>query len=186
MSTVISTGALKITPAHDINDYQLGIKYKLESINIFNDDGTLNEFAGLLVGMDRFEARKAILPLLEEAQLLIKVENYVHKVGYSERTQEVIEPKLSRQWFCDMAALPRPALEVVMEWDGGVVLSDRFKNTYAIGGECQDWCISRQLWVGTAHSAYYLPSEVVVAAIKRSLSHWAVEKDFRMDIRISI
>ncbi len=180
------TGALKITPAHDINDYQLGIKYKLESINIFNDDGTLNEFAGLLVGMDRFEARKAILPLLEEAQLLIKVENYVHKVGYSERTQEVIEPKLSRQWFCDMAALARPALEVVMN-DEVRFFPDKFKNTYAHWVEnVKDWCISRQLWWGHRIPAYYLPNqEVVVAASQEEAYHLARERFPELDIRIS-
>ena len=112
---VFGTGALKITPAHDINDYQLGIKYKLDTINIFNDDGSLNESAGLLVGMDRFQAREAIIPLLEAGGYLVKVEDYVNQIGYSERTQEVIEPKLSVQWFCDMQSFAAPALEVVMK-----------------------------------------------------------------------
>ena len=99
------TGALKITPAHDINDYNLGIKYNLPTINIFNDNGTLNESATLLVGTDRFEAREKIIPLLEAAGNLVKIEDYTNKVGYSERTNAVIEPKLSMQWFCDMKKL---------------------------------------------------------------------------------
>ena len=169
------TGALKITPAHDINDYQLGIKYKLESINIFNDDGTLNEFAGLLVGMDRFEARKAILPLLEEAQLLIKVENYVHKVDIpnvprGDRTQAL------RQWFCDMAALARPALEVVMN-DEVRFFPDKFKTPCPLGGECQRLVYQPTIVVGTPHSAYYLPNqEVVVAASQEEAYHLARER----------
>ena len=99
------TGALKITPAHDINDYELGLKHNLESIDIFNDDGTLNEAAQVLVGEDRFKARKLIIPLLEEAGNLVKTEDYMNKVGYSERTDAVIEPKLSLQWFLKMKEL---------------------------------------------------------------------------------
>ncbi|HPX59096.1 MAG TPA: class I tRNA ligase family protein, partial [Bacteroidales bacterium] len=109
------TGALKITPAHDINDYQLGIKHNLETVNIFNDNGTLNEDAQLLVGVDRFKAREAIVPLLEKEGNLVKIEDYVNKVGFSERTQEVIEPKLSQQWFCKMETLAQPALKVVAD-----------------------------------------------------------------------
>ena len=111
------TGALKITPAHDINDYNLGIKHHLETINIFNDNGTLSENAQFLVGMDRFEARKAIIPMLEEAGSLVKIEDYTNKVGFSERTNEVIEPKLSLQWFCKMGELAKPALDAVMNGD---------------------------------------------------------------------
>ncbi|MCQ2286094.1 MAG: valine--tRNA ligase [Bacteroidales bacterium] len=158
------TGALKITPAHDINDYNLGIKYKLDTINIFNDNGTLNEDAQFLVGMDRFEARKAILPLLEEAGALVKIEDYVNKVGYSERTHEVIEPKLSMQWFCDMQALAKPALEVVMN-DTIKFYPEKFKNTYSHWMEnVKDWCISRQLWWGHRIPAYYLPNKEFVVA----------------------
>ena len=158
------TGALKITPAHDINDYQLGIKYKLDSINIFNDNGTLNEAAQLLVGMDRFAAREAIVPLLEKAGNLVKIEDYINKIGFSERTNEIIEPKLSLQWFCDMKALAKPALDAVMN-DCIALYPEKLKNTYAHWMEnVKDWCISRQLWWGHRIPAYYLPNKEIVVA----------------------
>lgn len=171
------TGALKITPAHDINDYNLGIKYKLDTINIFNDNGTLNEAAQFLVGVDRFEARKQIIPMLEAAGNLVKIEDYTNKVGYSERTNEVIEPKLSLQWFCDMASLAKPALDVVMK-DEIKFYPDKFKNTYAHWMEnVKDWCISRQLWWGHRIPAYHLPNrEFVVAVSKEEAFKIAVEK----------
>ncbi len=171
------TGALKITPAHDINDYNLGIKYKLDTINIFNDNGTLNEAAQFLVGVDRFEARKQIIPLLEAAGNLMKIEDYTNKVGYSERTNEVIEPKLSLQWFCDMASLAKPALDVVMK-DEIRFYPDKFKNTYAHWMEnVKDWCISRQLWWGHRIPAYHLPNrEFVVAVNKEEAFKMATEK----------
>ena len=158
------TGALKITPAHDINDYNLGIKHHLETINIFNDNGTLNENAQFLVGMDRFEARKAIIPLLEEGGNLVKIEDYTNKVGFSERTNEVIEPKLSLQWFCKMGELAKPALDAVM--NGEITFHpDKFKNTYAHWMEnIKDWCISRQLWWGHRIPAWYLPNHEFVVA----------------------
>ena len=158
------TGALKITPAHDINDYNLGIKHHLETINIFNDNGTLNENAQFLVGMDRFEARKAIIPLLEEGGNLVKIEDYTNKVGFSERTNEVIEPKLSLQWFCKMEELAKPALDAVM--NGDITFHpDKFKNTYAHWMEnIKDWCISRQLWWGHRIPAWYLPNHEFVVA----------------------
>ena len=158
------TGALKITPAHDINDYNLGIKHHLETINIFNDNGTLNENAQFLVGMDRFEARKAIIPLLEEAGNLVKIEDYTNKVGFSERTNEVIEPKLSMQWFCKMGDLAKPALDAVM--NGDIKFHpEKFKNTYAHWMEnIKDWCISRQLWWGHRIPAWYLPNHEFVVA----------------------
>ena len=158
------TGALKITPAHDINDYNLGIKHHLETINIFNDNGTLNENAQFLVGMDRFEARKAIIPLLEEGGNLVKIEDYTNKVGFSERTNEVIEPKLSLQWFCKMGELAKPALNAVM--NGEITFHpDKFKNTYAHWMEnIKDWCISRQLWWGHRIPAWYLPNHEFVVA----------------------
>ena len=159
------TGALKITPAHDINDYNLGIKHHLETINIFNDNGTLSEAAQFLVGMDRFEARKAIIPLLEEAGSLVKIEDYTNKVGFSERTNEVIEPKLSMQWFCKMGDLAKPALDAVMNGDIRFH-PEKFKNTYAHWMEnVKDWCISRQLWWGQRIPAWYLPDgQIVVEA----------------------
>ena len=158
------TGALKITPAHDINDYNLGIKHHLDTINIFNDNGTLAEAAQFLVGMDRFEARKAIIPLLEEAGSLVKIEDYTNKVGFSERTNEVIEPKLSLQWFCKMGELAKPALDAVM--NGDIQFHpDKFKNTYAHWMEnIKDWCISRQLWWGHRIPAWYLPNHEFVVA----------------------
>ena len=158
------TGALKITPAHDINDYNLGIKHHLETINIFNDNGTLNENAQFLVGMDRFEARKAIIPLLEEGGNLVKIEDYTNKVGFSERTNEVIEPKLSMQWFCKMGDLAKPALDAVMNGDINFH-PEKFKNTYAHWMEnIKDWCISRQLWWGHRIPAWYLPNHEFVVA----------------------
>ena len=158
------TGALKITPAHDINDYNLGIKHHLETINIFNDNGTLSENAQFLVGMDRFEARKAIIPMLEEAGSLVKIEDYTNKVGFSERTNEVIEPKLSLQWFCKMDEMAKPALKAVMD-NHIKFYPEKFKNTYSHWMEnVKDWCISRQLWWGHRIPAYYLPNQEFVVA----------------------
>lgn len=158
------TGALKITPAHDINDYNLGIKHHLETINIFNDNGTLNESAQFLVGMDRFEARKAIIPMLEESGNLVKIEDYVNKVGFSERTNEVIEPKLSLQWFCKMDEMAKPALDAVVNGDIKFY-PEKIKNTYTHWMEnVKDWCISRQLWWGHRIPAFYLPNHEFVVA----------------------
>ncbi len=159
-------GALKITPAHDINDYELGLKHNLESIDIFNDDGTLNEAAQVLVGEDRFKARELIVPMLEEAGNLVKTEDYMNKVGFSERTNAVIEPKLSLQWFLKMKELGAPALEHVMN-DDVQLQPAKFKNTYRHWMEnVKDWCISRQLWWGHRIPAYFYgegPNDYVVA-----------------------
>lgn len=161
------TGALKITPAHDINDYNLGIKYKLDSIDIFNDDGTLNEKAELFIGEDRFVARELAAKELEKQGDMVKVEDYVNKVGFSERTDEVIEPKLSLQWFLKMDALAAPALEAVMN-DTVKFHPSKFKNTYRHWMEnVRDWCISRQLWWGQRIPAYYLPNREYVVAMNR-------------------
>jgi valyl-tRNA synthetase len=159
------TGCLKITPAHDINDYEIGIKHNLESIDIFNDDGTLNESAIVFVGTDRFEARDLVSEELEKQGHLAKVEEYINKVGFSERTDAVIEPKLSMQWFLKMDGLVKPALENVMN-DTIQIHPAKFKNTYNHWMEnIKDWCISRQLWWGHRIPAWYLPSsnEYVVA-----------------------
>jgi len=158
------TGALKITPAHDINDYNLGLKYKLDTIDIFNDDGTLNEKAELYIGKDRFAVRKEIVKDLDAKKYLVKTEDYVNKVGFSERTDEVIEPKLSLQWFLKMEDLAKPALEVVMN-DTIEFHPKKFKNTYRHWMEnVKDWCISRQLWWGQRIPVYYLPNNEMIVA----------------------
>jgi len=158
------TGALKITPAHDINDYEIGDKHNLESIDIFNDDGTLNENAQLYIGQDRFTVRNVIVKDLDNAGHIIKIEDYVNKVGYSERTDAVIEPKLSMQWFLKMEDLAKPALDNVMN-DNVQFHPAKFKNTYKHWMEnVKDWCVSRQLWWGQRIPAYYLPEGGYVVA----------------------
>ncbi|MFP4022958.1 MAG: valine--tRNA ligase [Thiohalospira sp.] len=158
------TGALKITPAHDINDYEIGDKHQLESIDIFNDDGTLNESAQLYVGEDRFVVREKIVKDLEKEGHILKVEDYINKVGYSERTDAVIEPKLSMQWFCKMDEMAKPALDNVMN-DNIQFHPKKFKNTYKHWMEnVKDWCVSRQLWWGHRIPAYYLPEGGFVVA----------------------
>ncbi|UJP63688.1 valine--tRNA ligase [Mongoliitalea daihaiensis] len=161
------TGCLKVTPAHDVNDYELGIKHKLAVIDILNDDGTLNEKAQILVGEDRFIARKKIGKLLDEADQLEKIEEYKSNVGHSERTNAVVEPKLSLQWFLKMEDITKPALSSVME-DIIQLHPPKFKNMYRSWMEnVRDWCISRQLWWGHQIPAYYLPNgEYVVAKTK--------------------
>lgn len=158
------TGCLKVTPAHDINDYELGLKHKLEVIDILNDNGTLNEKAQILVGEDRFVARKMIGKLLKEADQLEKIEDYKSNVGHSERTDAVIEPKLSLQWFLKMEDITKPALKSVMD-DVIQLHPPKFKNMYRSWMEnVRDWCISRQLWWGHRIPAFYLPNgEFVVA-----------------------
>ncbi len=158
------TGCLKVTPAHDVNDYMLGEKHNLPSIDIFNDNGTISEAGGLYVGLDRFDVRKQIAIDLEKAGLLEKVEDYDNKVGYSERTNVVIEPKLSMQWFLKMEGLARPALDAVMN-DDIKFYPAKFKNTYRHWMEnIKDWCISRQLWWGHRIPAYFLPEGGYVVA----------------------
>lgn len=158
------TGCLKVTPAHDINDYMLGQKHNLESIDIFNDDGTISEAGGLYVGMDRFEVRKQIEKDLESAGLLERVEDYDNKVGFSERTHVPIEPKLSMQWFLKMKHFADLALPPVMN-DEIKFYPAKYKNTYRHWLEnIKDWCISRQLWWGHRIPAYYLPGGGFVVA----------------------
>lgn len=158
------TGCLKVTPAHDLNDYELGVKHHLEVIDILNDDGTLNEKAQILVGEDRFIARKKIAILLEEAGALEKVEEYKSQVGFSERTDAVIEPKLSLQWFCKMGEMAKPALDYVNNGDIKLI-PDKFINTYRHWMEnVKDWCISRQLWWGQQIPAFYAPNGDVAVA----------------------
>lgn len=149
------TGCLKVTPAHDVNDYMLGEKYNLPSIDIFNDNGTIAPAGELYVGMDRFAVREQIVRDLEVAGLLEKTEDYTNKVGFSERTNVPIEPKLSMQWFLKMEGLAKPALDAVMD-DEIRFYPPKFKNTYRHWMEnVKDWCISRQLWWGHRIPAYY-------------------------------
>lgn len=167
------TGGLKVTPAHDPNDYALGVTHNLPVLDILNDDGTLNEKAQILVGQDRFAARKAIIKLLEESGNLIKTEDYKSNVGTSERTGAVIEPKLSLQWFLKMDELAKPAFENVMN-DTVQLHPSKFKNMYRSWMENpHDWCISRQLWWGQRIPAFYMQDGTVIVAKNK---HEALEK----------
>jgi valyl-tRNA synthetase len=171
------TGCLKVTPAHDVNDYMLGEKYNLPSIDIFEPDGKIAPAGGMYVGMDRFEVRTKIMEDLKAAGLVEKVEDYVNKVGHSERTDAVIEPKLSTQWFVKMTDLVKPALAAVEEDDIKLVPA-KFKNTYRHWmTNIKDWCISRQLWWGHRIPAYFLPDgSYVVAESDEEALALAIEK----------
>jgi valyl-tRNA synthetase len=161
------TGALKVTPAHDMNDYQLGQKYQLEIIDTMNDDGTMSEAAQLFVGEDRLDVRKKIVPLLEAAGHLVKVEEYTNQVGFSERTDAMVEPRLSLQWWVSMKNIAAPALKAVMDEDISFHPA-KFKNLYRHWMEnIKDWCISRQLWWGHRIPAYYAPDGTFVVAISK-------------------
>ncbi len=173
------TGCLKVTPAHDTNDYELGRKYNLPSIDLFNDNGTLNDHGAHYAGKDRFEVRKEIEKELDEKGYLVKTEDIINKVGFSERTNAVIEPKLSMQWFVSMKELAQPALDNVM--NGNIQFHpDKFKNTYRHWMEnVKDWCISRQLWWGHRIPAWYYgnrPDDFVVAKTKEEALRLASEK----------
>ena len=179
------TGCLKVTPAHDVNDYMLGEKYNLPSIDIFNDNGTLSEAAGLYIGMDRFDVREQIEKDLAAAGLLEKVEAYTNKVGFSERTNVPIEPKLSMQWFLKMQHFADMALPPVMN-DELKFYPAKYKNTYKNWLEnIKDWCISRQLWWGHRIPAYFLPEGVyVVAATPEEALALAKEKTGNADLKL--
>lgn len=168
------TGCLKVTPAHDMNDFDLGQKHELETINIMNADGTLSEEAQFYIGVDRFEARKLIVKDLDDQGFLVKIEEYTNKVGYSERTDVVIEPRLSLQWWVKMKDISKPALDAVMEGDIDFH-PKKFENTYRHWMDnIKDWCISRQLWWGHQIPAYYFGDEdnkdfVVAKTIEEAL-----------------
>ena len=172
------TGCLKITPAHDINDYNIGIKHHLPSIDILNDNGTLSENAQLYVGKDRFVVRDEIIKDLDAAGYVVKIENYVNKIGLSERSHAVIEPKLSLQWFLKMDKLAKPALELV---ENGTIKfhPEKFKNTYRYWlTNIKDWCISRQLWWGQRIPVYYLPNGDMFVAHSKEEAFKQVEEKF--------
>ncbi|MDP4263087.1 MAG: valine--tRNA ligase [Bacteroidota bacterium] len=172
------TGALKVTPAHDMNDYQLGQKHHLEIVDIFNEDGTLNEKAQVFVGEDRFEARKKIVKELEAKGHIVKIEDYTSEVGYSERTDAVVEPRLSLQWWVDMKKISGPALKAVME-DEIRFYPGKFKNLYRYWMEnIRDWCISRQLWWGHRIPAWYdEQGNVYVAATEEEARRQALSRE---------
>ncbi len=185
------TGCLKVTPAHDVNDYMLGDKYGLESIDIFNDNGTVSEAGGMYVGMDRFDVRKKIMEDLAAEDLVEKIEDYVNKVGHSERTDAVIEPKLSMQWFVKMNDLVGPAIEAV-EIDAIKFVPAKFKNIYRHWmTNIKDWCISRQLWWGHQIPAWFMPGggfvvaeneeEALIKAIEKSGDSSLTLADLRRD-----
>ncbi len=181
------TGCLKITPAHDINDYEIGNRHNLESIDIFNDNGTLSPAAQLYVGKDRFEVRKLIIPELENAGNIAKIDDYTNKIGRSERTHAVIEPKLSMQWFLQMEGLAKPALENVLN-DTVQFHPAKFKNVYKHWMEnIQDWCISRQLWWGQRIPAYYIgtTNDFVVAKTAEEALKLAQDKTGIVNLTIT-
>ncbi len=183
------TGALKVTPAHDMNDYQLGQKYHLEIIDTMNDDGTMSEAAQLFIGEDRFEVRKKIIPLLESAGNLVKIEEYTNQIGFSERTDVIVEPRLSLQWWVSMQSISAPALKAVMD-DEIHFHPAKFKNLYRHWMEnIKDWCISRQLWWGHRIPAWYTPDGAFVVAaskedaweeFKKQNTHFSIT-DIRQD-----
>jgi valyl-tRNA synthetase len=180
------TGALKVTPAHDINDYMLGDKHNLESVDIFNDDGTMSLAAQLYIGKDRFEVRKEIVKDLEKAGHIAKIEDYTNKIGFSERTDAVIEPKLSMQWFLNMKDISQPALDAVI--NGEIKIHPpKFVNTYRHWMEnVKDWCLSRQLWWGHRIPAWYLPEGgFVVAENENEALTLAKEKTGNVNLKLA-
>jgi valyl-tRNA synthetase len=181
VATDFGSGALKITPAHDMNDNQIGIKHGLAVYDILNEDGTLSNEAQLLIGKDRFEARKEIVVLLEQAGHVVKIEDYVHQVGFSERTDVVVEPRLSLQWWVDMKKIAGPALSAVQ--DGEINFHPaKFKNLYRHWMEnIKDWCISRQLWWGHQIPAWYDAEGRFVVAMNEQDAKENFSKAYNID-----
>ena len=179
------TGALKVTPAHDVNDFDLGVKHELQTVDVFNDDGTMSAEAGIYPGEDRFVVRKKFAADLEAAGFIEKIEDYKNNVGRSERTNAVVEPRLSLQWYVDMKALAGPALAAV-ENDDIEFFPKNQKNLYRHWMEnIRDWCISRQLWWGHRVPAWYYNEEVFVAENAESALKLAREKTGNADLLLS-
>jgi len=184
VSMDFGTGALKVTPAHDMNDYQLGQKHNLEVIDILTEDGKLNEAAQLYIGQDRFEARKNIAKDLEEKGHLIKTEDYTNQLGFSERTDAVVEPRLSLQWWVSMKKISEPALQAVMQ-EEIKFYPTKFKNLYRHWMEnIRDWCISRQLWWGHRIPAWYAPDGSFKVAETRELAYEQFQQENNADFPI--
>lgn len=181
VATDFGSGALKITPAHDMNDNQIGIKHGLAVYDILNEDGTLSNEAQLLIGKDRFEARKEIVVLLDQAGHVVKIEDYVHQVGFSERTDVVVEPRLSLQWWVDMKKIAGPALSAVQ--DGEINFHPaKFKNLYRHWMEnIKDWCISRQLWWGHRIPAWYDAEGRFIVAMNEQDAKEKFSKAYNID-----
>jgi valyl-tRNA synthetase len=177
------TGALKVTPAHDINDYNLGLKHNLAIIDTLNEDGTLSEAAEVFVGMDRFAARKKTIERLKEEGLLVKEEEYSTRLGYSQRTNAVVEPRISTQWFVQMRSLAEQALDTVTSGDVKIHPEERFLATYKYWLEnVKDWCISRQLWWGQRIPAWYDKNgNLFVAETEEKAKQLAKEKNGDVD-----
>ncbi len=173
------TGVVKITPAHDPNDYEVGLRHNLERVKILNEDGTLNELTGKYNGLDRFDARKKLVEELKEKDLLIKVENMTHSVGHSERTDAVVEPYLSKQWFVNMEKLSKQVLDNQKDKNNKVnFVPERFEkimNNWM--SDCHDWCISRQLWWGHQIPAWYKDDEVYVGITAPDGDGWKQDED---------
>jgi valyl-tRNA synthetase len=173
------TGALKVTPAHDINDYNLGLKHGLPVIETLNEDGTLSAAAGIFVGMDRFEARKRVVEKLRESGLLLKEEVYSTRLGFSQRSHAVVEPRISTQWFVKMKLLAVPALKAVVSGEIKIHPADKFMATYKYWLEnVKDWCISRQLWWGQRIPAWYDTKGNYVVAENESLALEAYQDQY--------
>ena len=173
------TGVVKITPAHDPNDYEVGLRHNLERVKILNEDGTLNELTGKYNGLDRFDARKKLVEELKEKDLLIRVENMTHSVGHSERTDAVVEPYLSKQWFVNMEKLSKQVLDNQKDKNNKVnFVPERFEkimNNWM--SDCHDWCISRQLWWGHQIPAWYKDDEVYVGITAPDGDGWKQDED---------
>ncbi|MEM6800247.1 MAG: valine--tRNA ligase [Bacteroidota bacterium] len=181
------TGCLKVTPAHDINDYEIGIRHNLKTIDVLNEDGTISEAGEMFIGEDRFIVRKKISKALEEAGNLVEKEPYNHSVGYSERTDAAIEPRLSMQWFLKMEEISKPALKAVVEGEINLI-PGKFVNTYKYWMEnVRDWCLSRQLWWGHQIPAYYIKgsNEHVVATTEEEALQKAREKIGKADLSMA-